>query len=304
MSGRRVTITGATGLIGVRVVAALRARGDEVTVLTRAPARARERLGEEVAAVAWEPLSGPPPAHALEGASAVLNLAGENVGQRWSTAAKRAIRDSRVLGTRNLVAALRELATPPEALVSASAVGYYGARGEEPIDEEAPAGGGFLAGVCVAWEAEAARARAAGLRVATVRTGVVLDRTEGALARLLPVFRLGLGGPIAGGRQYMAWIHVEDHVGVLLAALDGERWQGPVNATAPEPVTNAQFARALGRALRRPARLPVPGIAMRALYGEMAQVVTTGARAMPAKALVLGHEFRHPRLDGALRALL
>jgi hypothetical protein len=284
-------------------VTALRERGDRVTVLTRDPARAASRLGN-VAAVSWDPLAAAAPAEALEGADAVVNLAGEPVAQRWSAVAKRAIRDSRVLGTRNLVHGLQACAQPPHTLVSSSAVGYYGARGEEPIDEDAPPGPGFLARVCVDWELEAMRARDLGVRVTTIRTGVVLDRRGGALEKMLPPFRVGLGGPIAGGRQYVSWIHVEDLVGIVLAAIDGENWHGPINATAPEPVTNGELTRALGQTLRRPARLPVPTLALRALYGEAAQVLSTGARAVPAKALVLGYEFRHPRLRPALADLL
>jgi uncharacterized protein (TIGR01777 family) len=303
VSARTVTLTGATGLIGSRVVAALRSRGAEVTVLSRDPERARRRLGD-VRALAWDPIAQPAPAPALEGADAVIHLAGEPIAQRWSAAAKRAIRDSRVLGTRNLLAGISGAGARPATLVSSSAAGYYGAHGEEPLDEDAPAGRDFLARVCVEWEAEAARAGELGVRVAIVRTGVVLDRAGGALAKMLPPFRLGIGGPVAGGRQYVSWIHLDDMVGLILAALDRETWRGPFNATAPSPATNAAFARALGHALGRPAFVPVPRLALRALYGEMAEVVTSGARVVPAKALVLGFEFRYARLDDALAAAL
>jgi uncharacterized protein len=302
----RVTLTGATGLIGAAVVVALRGRGDEVTVLARDPDRARARLGAQTRAVRWDPLSGPAPAQALAGRDAVVNLAGEPIAQRWSARAKQAIRDSRVTGTRNLVLGLGALEADvrPGVLVSSSAIGYYGARGAEPIDEEAPAGTGFLAEVCAAWEAQARAAGALGLRAVQVRTGVVLDRAGGALAKMLPPFRLGLGGPVADGAQYVAWVHRGDLVGIVLAALDDARWSGPVNATAPEPVSNRAFSQALGRALHRPALVPVPAVALRALYGEMAQIVTTGVRAMPARALVLEYEFEHPRLDEALASAL
>ena len=303
MSELRATVTGATGLLGARVLEALRRRGAELSVLTRDPERARSRLGE-VDAIAWQPEREPAPAAALDGRDCLFHLAGEPVAQRWSAAARRAIRDSRVAGTRNLLAGMREAAAPPRTLVCSSAIGYYGARGEEPIDEDAPPGRGFLAEVCAEWEAQALRATELGTRVVTVRTGVVLDRAGGALAKMLPPFRLGLGGPVAGGRQYISWIHVDDLVGLMLAALDGEEWRGPVNATAPQPVTNAEFSRALGRALGRPALLPVPGLALRLLYGEMAQIVTTGARVVPAKPLVLGYEFAHPDLDEALRSAI
>ena len=186
-------------------------------------------------------------------------------------------------------------------LVSSSAVGYYGPHGDEPLDEQTPAGSDFLAEVCVIWEREAQRAAELGLRVVTVRTGVVLDRGGGALAKMLPFFKLGVGGPVAGGDQYMPWIHVDDVVGIYLAALDGEDWVGPVNASAPEPVTNQAFSKALGRALHRPAFAPVPGLAVRALYGEMAEIVTKGQRVVPRRAQALGYAFEHPDLDEALR---
>ncbi len=328
----RVTLTGATGLIGTTLVAALVGDGAEVTVLSRDPARAQAKLG--VPAVEWDPLSEPAPRPALEGRDAVVHLAGENVAQRWSASAKRAIRESRTIGTRHLVEGLRECATHrggapagvdggssdgegddgregkpggggrPAVLVSGSAIGYYGPHGEEPLDEEAPSGGDFLAQVCVAWETQARAAQKLGIRTVQVRTGVVLDPRGGALAKMLPPFRMGVGGPVAGGRQYVSWIHVDDLVGMIRVALNDERWAGPVNGTAPEPVTNRELSHALGRALHRPALLPVPGAALGLLYGEMAQIVTTGARVLPAKPLMLGYEFRHPYLEGALEAAL
>lgn len=299
----RVAVTGATGLIGTRLLAALRERGDEVTVLTRDTARAAQRLGD-VEAHAWDPIAGPAPVAALEGRDAVVHLAGENVAQRWSAAAKRAIRESRELGTGNLVAALQSLSERPDVLVSSSAVGYYGPHGEEPIDEDTAPGSDFLAQVCVSWEGQAMRAGDLGVRVAIVRTGVVLDASGGALGKMLPPFRLGVGGPVAGGRQYIAWIHADDVVGLMLTALDDERYAGALNATAPEPLSNADFSRTLGRVLSRPAVLPVPGFALRLLYGDMAEIVTTGARVVPARPLVLGYEFAHPALEPALRDAL
>lgn len=307
----RVTVTGATGLIGASLVSALKSSGSEVTVLSRDPRRASEQLG--VQAVRWDSTGEPAPMSALAGRDAVVHLAGEPVAQRWTTAAKRAIRESRVAGTRNLVAGLRAtsptgegspLQARPRILISASAIGYYGPHGDEPLDEEAPAGSDFLAQVCAAWEAESRAAGELGLRVVQVRTGIVLDRAAGALAKMLPPFRLGVGGPVAGGRQYMSWIHREDLVGLMLAALQDDSWSGPINGTAPEPVRNLELSHALGRALHRPSLLPVPAMALRLLYGEMAEIVTTGARALPAKPLMLGYAFRHAQLDEALRSAL
>jgi uncharacterized protein len=306
--GQRVTVTGATGLLGPSLVSALRERGAQVTILTRDPQRARRALGD-VEAVRWEPMDEPAPAEALAGRDAVLHLAGAPVAQRWSAKIKRAIRDSRTVGTGNLLEGLARAGESdgerrPRTLISSSAIGYYGAHGEEPLDEDAPPGNDFLAQVCVEWEAAARTSTELGLRAVQVRTGVVLDRAGGALGKMLPPFRLGVGGPVAGGRQYISWIHTEDVLGMMLAALEDERWSGPVNATAPEPVPNRDFSRALGRALGRPSLLPVPGLALRALYGDMAEIVTTGARVMPAKALVLGYEFAYPQLAPALRAAL
>jgi uncharacterized protein len=309
MDGMRITVTGATGLIGPHVIGALQQRGAQVSVLTRDAERARKRLDEAglapVEAFDWDLLSEPAPAQALEGRDAVVHLAGENVAQRWSASAKQAIRESRVTGTRNLLAGLRATENAPGTLVSSSAIGYYGARGEEPLDEEAPPGSDFLAEVCVEWEREAEKASSElGMRVVLVRTGVVLDKSGGALEKMLPPFRVGVGGPVAGGRQFISWIHRDDVVGMIVTALEDDRWSGPVNATAPEPLSNRDFSHALGRALHRPALLPVPGIALQLLYGEMAEIVTEGARVVPAKPLVLGYEFLHPQLGEALSAAL
>jgi uncharacterized protein (TIGR01777 family) len=307
MCAMRVTLTGATGLIGPSLVASLRERDAQVTVLTRNPERAKARLGD-VEAVRWELSSEPAPASALAGRDAIVHLAGEPVAQRWSANVKQAIRESRRLGTRNLVEGIRGIAQEPGqrpgTLVSSSATGYYGPHGDEPLDEDAAPGSDFLAEVCVEWEDAAAAARELGLRVVQVRTGVVLDSDGGALSKMLPPFRLGVGGPVAGGRQYISWIHAEDLVGMMLAAIEDERWSGPVNATAPEPATNRDFSKVLGRVLGRPALLPVPGAALRVLYGDMAEIVTSGARVLPAKPLVLGYKFSHPQLEEALRSAL
>ncbi|HYH60041.1 MAG TPA: TIGR01777 family oxidoreductase [Thermoleophilaceae bacterium] len=289
----RVTVTGGTGLIGRHVVEALRARGDEVTVLSRSAAGTTR----------WpDPTAAPPPPEALAGRDGVIHLLGENVAQRWTAKARQAIRESRELGTRRLVEGVAALdpGERPRALVSMSAIGRYGARGDERVDESEPAGDDFLAQVVVAWETEARRASELGVRVAIARTGVVLAPGGGALDKMLPPFRMGVGGPVAGGRQFVPWVHLDDVVGALLFLLDSG--DGTYNVTAPEPVTNRELSKALGRALRRPAVLPVPALAIRALYGEMAWIVTTGVRAVPKRLTEAGYEFKRPDLDDALRA--
>jgi len=300
----RVAVTGATGTIGSAVVRALLDRGDGVVALTRDPDRAVQRLGSEVDARRWaEPKSEPPPADALAGCEGVINLLGEPIDQRWNEAAKREIRDSRVLGTRNLVEGLRSADPRPRVLVSQSASGWYGPRGDEPVDEtETVAGGDFLAQVVVAWEREARRAEELGVRVATTRTGVVLAQGGGALARMLPPFRMGVGGPVAGGRQYVPWVHVDDVAGAMLFALDADGSSGPLNVAAPEPVTNRELSKALGRVLHRPAVMPVPGFALGLLYGEMATVVTEGVRMVPRRLQELGYAWKRPDLEDALTA--
>src|SRR3954447_2923972 len=293
----RVTVTGATGRIGSLLVERLRARGDEVTIMSRS---AHE------GAIVWNPTTQQAPAAALEGRDGIVHLAGEDVAQRWTDEAKRAIRESREVGTSNLVEGLRALPDDrrPRVLVSGSASGYYGPHGDEEITESAAPGVDFLAEVCVGWEGQAQMAEQLGTRVVRIRTGIVLDRDGGALQKMLPPFKLGVGGPVAGGRQYMPWIHRDDEVGIMLAALDGPDWTGPVNACAPSPVTNKQFSRALGRVLHRPAVAPVPAFAIKLLYGEMASIVTTGVRMLPKRALELGYVFAYPELEEALGAAL
>jgi uncharacterized protein len=298
----RVVVAGATGALGRALTDALIRRGDEVVGLSRNPAA--ELAGAEL--VHWpEPTQTPPPADALSGAGAVVNLLGEPIAQRWREPVKREIRDSRVLGTRSLVEGLRALPDDarPKLLVSQSATGYYGPRGDETLDESSAPGRDFLAGVVLEWEREAAAAEALA-RVVLTRTGVVLSRGSGALAQMLLPFRLGLGGPVAGGRQYVSWIHIDDLVGGLLACLDNETLRGPVNLTGPNPVTNRELSKTLGRVLGRPAVLPVPELAVRVAYGEMSTVVTTGQRVIPARLLEAGYRFRLPDLEPALRELL
>jgi uncharacterized protein (TIGR01777 family) len=298
----RVAVTGATGMIGGALVRALVDRGDEVTALSRNAERAREAL--DVSAETWaEPKTEQPPLAALRGRDAVVHLLGEVIAQRWSDATKREIRDSRVLSTRNLVAALGELAGEerPRVLVSGSGAGWYGHRGDERLDEStATPGDDFLAQLTVDWEAEARRAEELGVRVVLNRTGVVLSDSGGALEKMLPFFKVGVGGPVAGGRQYVPWVHVDDVVGATMFVLDNEAARGPVNVTAPEPVTNRELSKTLGRVLRRPAFAPVPALAVKALYGEMADIVITGQRAVPGRLTELGYSFRRPELEAAL----
>jgi uncharacterized protein len=299
----KVAVTGATGSIGRAIVAALHDRGDEVAVLTRDPDKAKQQLGADVDAHRWaEPESEPAPAEAFADADAVIHLAGEPVDQRWNDDAKRRIRDSRELGTGNLVAGLKDAGPRLRTLVSASASGYYGPHGDERVAEETPPGKDFLADVVVRWEREATAAAEHGLRVATLRTGIVLTPAGGALGRMLTPFKLGAGGPIAGGGQYMPWIHVDDVVGAYLFALDNKNASGPLNLSAPEPVTNKEFSKALGKTLHRPAIAPVPGAAIKLLYGEMATIVVTGVRMVPARLRELGYEFARPDLHDALKA--
>jgi uncharacterized protein len=298
----RVAVTGATGTIGRALVSALRERGDDVTALSRDDRRAKEILG--VNSEEWkDPKSEPAPADALRGRDAVVHLLGEQIAQRWSDEAKREIRDSRVLSTRNLVDGLAELpeGERPRVLVSQSGAGWYGHRGDERLDESAPAGDDFLAQLSVDWEAEARRAEELGVRVVVNRTGMVLSETGGALEKMLPFFKAGVGGPVAGGRQYVPWVHLDDVVGAILFELDTEAVSGPANLTAPEPATNRELSKALGRALRRPAVAPVPALAVKALYGKMAEIVTTGQRAIPARLTELGYRFHQPDLEEALR---
>lgn len=301
----RIAVTGATGTLGKQLVEGLLERGDAVTVLSRDTSKADRVFGGRVEAHGWaDPKGEPPPAEALAGQDGVVHLLGEPVAQRWTAAAKREIRDSRVMATRNLVAGIEDLPATqrPRALISQSGSGYYGHRGDEPVDESHPAGSDFLAQVCVGWEAEATHAESLGARVAVTRTGVVLSESGGALEKMLPPFKLGVGGPVAGGRQYVPWIHSDDVVGGLLFCLDTDAASGPVNLTAPESVTNRELSRALGRALKRPAVAPVPALAVKALYGDMAQIVTTGVRAVPARLRQLGYRFREPDLERALRS--
>ncbi len=296
----RALVTGATGFLGRRLVSRL---ADPV-VLSRSVEGARRALGD-VRAFAWDPMAGPPSAAAFEGVDAVFHLAGEPVAAgRWTQSRKARILSSREQGTRNLVAGLQAASPRPTVLVSASAVGWYGDRGDRELDETAPPGDGFLADVCRAWEAEAAHARAPGTRVVSVRIGIVLGEDGGALGRLLPLFRAGLGGTLGRGAQWMPWVHVDDVVDLMLHAARTPGLDGPVNAVAPGIVTNRDFTRALASALGRPAFLPVPSFALRAALGEFGASLVHSQRVVPSAARASGYEFGYPVLEKALKAVL
>lgn len=295
----RIVVSGASGLIGQALVPALAGAGHEVVRLVR---RAPQGPGE----VAWAPERGELDAAALGAVDAAVHLAGENVGDgRWTDARKRQILGSRVDGTRTLVAALTSASPRPKTLVSASAVGFYGDRGDALLGEDAGPGSDFLAEVCKAWEAETRPAEDAGLRVVRARLGVVLAGDGGALARMLTPFKLGLGGKIGGGRQWLSWVTKADAVRALVRAVEDPALAGAVNVTAPEPVTQAELAATLGRVLRRPAFMPLPGFAVKAMFGEMgASVLLAGQRALPRRLLAAGFTFTDPALEPALRRML
>jgi len=304
----RIFVTGGTGLIGVRLVRALRKRGDEVVVLSRR-SDAWQRVGRDVEIVAGDPTVAGPWQEQVGACDAVVNLAGAGIfDRRWNAEYKALIRDSRVRSTQTVAAALaRQPARAdgsPKVLVNGSAIGFYGVHGDEELDESSPMGDDFMAKVCAEWEAAARPAEAAGVRVALIRTGIVLDRRGGALKQLWTPFKLGAGGPVGSGRQFMSWIHHADEVGILLLALDHADAKGSINATAPQPVTSKAFAKALGRALSRPAFLPTPAFGLRLLLGEAATVVTTGQRVLPRRAAALGYQFRYPDIDSALRQIV
>ena len=296
----RVLVTGASGLIGSAQRGKLTDAGHEVTRLARSSGAA------EAGQIRWDPAVGEFDAESLEGFDAVVHLAGENLATgRWTAAKRERIRSSRVQGTQLLAQALARLSRPPEVLVSASAVGYYGNRGDESLDEQSPPGSGFLAEVCRQWEAAADPAREAGIRVVHPRIGLVLSASGGALAKMLPMFRLGLGGALGSGRQYVSWITLDDLVAVICHLIATDSLSGPVNAVAPAAATNRQLTRALGRALRRPARLPAPAFALRAMLGPMAdELLLASTRVIPRRLIDSGFAFGDPDLDRALRRVL
>jgi len=296
----RIAVTGASGLVGRALTRALEATGRGVHPLVRRPPRPDTRE------IRWDPETGEVDTESLRGFSAVVHLAGENIASgRWTPRRREVIRRSRVEGTRALAEALARMKAPPRTLLCASAVGYYGHRGDEVCTEESPPGEGFLPEVCAAWEAAADPAREAGIRVVHARIGVVLSREGGALPRMLPPFRLGLGGPVGSGKQWMSWIALDDLTALIEHCLDDPSLAGPVNAVAPHPAINREFAKTLGRVLRRPAVLPLPAFAVRLLLGEMGRdLLLASARAVPEAALRAGFAFRFPRLEYALRHVL
>jgi uncharacterized protein len=302
----RVFVMGGTGLVGTRLIGKLRDRGDQVMLLTRRAAVARDKFGEGVTVVEGDPMTAGPWMDRVEECDGVINLVGEGVfNRRWNEEFKKLLYDSRVKSTDHVVQALvrkpRTNAGEPKVLVNASAIGYYGSRGDEELTEESTQGDDVLARLCVDWEKAARAAESDGVRVAVVRVGVVLDRTGGALKQMVTPFKMFIGGPIGSGKQWMSWIHHEDVVGIFLLGLDHAEARGPLNGTAPNPVTNKVFSKALGGALGRPSFMPTPKFGLRVMLGEVAGVVAGSQRVLPKKPLALGYAFRFPEVDAALR---
>jgi uncharacterized protein (TIGR01777 family) len=299
-----ILITGATGFVGRRLCEMLHQAGHTVRALSRDSVAAKQRVPLLKEVFPWNPLQELPPLQAFEGCDAVINLAGESIAGRWTAPKKQLIRDSRVLGTKNLVNALAQLSSRPKVLISASAIGYYGDRGEETLTEDAAPGSDFLAQVCRDWENEALKAESLGMRVVRLRIGLVLGRGGGTLQALLPLFRVGLGGPLGSGRQWWSWIHRDDLCRLIVQILANENVSGPVNATAPQPVRQKKFAQVLGRVLKRPAFLPTPAFALKIVLGEFADGILASQRALPQRAQEMGYRFQFEELEGALREIL
>jgi uncharacterized protein len=299
-----ILITGATGFVGRRLCEMLHQAGHTVRALSRDSVAAKQRVPHLKEVFPWNPLQELPPLQAFEGCDAIINLAGESIAGRWTAPKKQLIRDSRVLGTKNLVNALAQLSSRPKVLISASAIGYYGDRGEETLTEDAAPGSDFLAQVCRDWENEALKAESLGMRVVRLRIGLVLGRGGGTLQALLPLFRVGLGGPLGSGRQWWSWIHRDDLCRLIVQILANESISGPVNATAPQPVRQKEFAQVLGRVLRRPAFLPTPAFALKIALGEFADGILASQRALPRRAQEMGYRFQFEELEGALREIL
>lgn len=294
-----ILITGATGFLGRRVCEVLSQAGHTVVALSRDPAAARQRIPLLTAAFSWNALG-----EALKNCDAVIHLAGETVAGRWTDTKKRAIHESRIVGTRNLVEGFSKSSSRPKVLISASAIGYYGDRGDEPLKEDSTSGSDFLAQVCQEWEGEAAKAESLGIRVVRLRIGLVLGPGGGALQAMLPIFKVGLGGPLGSGKQYWSWVHRDDVAGAMVFALEREDLRGPINVTAPQPVRQREFAHTLGRVLRRPAFLPTPAFALRIALGEFASGLLSSQRVLPQRLTQAGYRFRFAELEPALRDIL
>lgn len=300
----KILVTGATGFVGTALIRKLLIEGHEVLITSRNPERARQSVPFPLSGVvAWDPVAGEPALSDLAGVEAVIHLAGESVAERWSAERKKAIQESRQLGTRHLMAALRKMPVPPKVVLSASAIGFYGDRGEEVLTETSAPGKGFLPGVCVDWEKELFDGAPATTRTAALRVGIVLGRGGGALQRLIPIFQNGAGGPVGSGKQWMSWIHLEDLVSLFVFALGEERVRGVMNAAGPSPVRNDEFSRELGRAMGKSAWVPAPAFAVRLAFGEMAAIVLSSQKVLPGRAQTLGFGFRFPDLAAALADL-
>lgn len=300
-----IVLTGGTGFIGGALCRSLVGEGHRVSILTRRPGQVSRQTDVHLNSVPWNPRDTGPWEQVLEGADAVINLAGAPIAEaRWTVARKQLITDSRVLTTRLLVRALSRCSSKPATFISASGIGYYGASDDRHLDEGAPRGQGFLADLCLAWEAEALRAAEFGTRVVLLRTGMVLEQDGGALAKMVLPFKLYAGGPIMPGTQWVSWIHRSDHIGLIQWALTTPTVSGPLNAVAPQPVTMKIFCEALGRVLHRPSWLPIPQFALNILLGELGTLMTTGQRVIPTKAMAGGYTFQYPKLESAFRAIL
>lgn len=297
----RILVTGATGFVGRRLVDRFHHQGHNLVALSRNPEAAQRKLPLLERAHAWDPLQGPPDAEAFQGVDAIVHLAGETVTGIWTEEKKQAIRDSRVLGTANLVKGIVRLETKPQAMISASAIGYYGDRGEEELPEESAPGTDFLADVCQQWEKEAAKVEWGGVRSARVRVGIVLGPGGGALGAMLTPFKLGAGGPLGTGKQWWSWIHRDDLVALMLFLIEHPEFSGVVNGVAPEAARQKDFAKTLGRVLGRPAFMPAPAFALRIILGGFSTELLSSKRVRPNATQAIGFRFQHPKLEEALR---